>query len=144
MAEERQGCILNLIVCMDEQNGIMFNKRRQSRDSAVCRDVLDMIEAASLYTDRYSYRLFEEFGDGRVICCREPALSAGRGDYCFAEDMDMTAAASKADKVIVYCWNKTYPADRYFDVDTERFELVTQTEFEGSSHKKITKKVYVR
>ena len=33
---------------------------------------------------------------------------------------------------------------RYFDVDTERFELVTQTEFEGSSHKKITKKVYVR
>ncbi len=144
ITEEGRGCVLNLIICMDEQNGIMFNNRRQSRDRAVCEDVLNMIGAASLYTDSYSYRLFESFDDNRVICCGEPAISAGRDDYCFAEDMDMTAAAAKADKLIIYCWNKTYPADRYFDIDTERFELVMQTEFGGSSHEIITKKVYIR
>ena len=135
---------MNLIICIDNKNGIMFNGRRQSRDRAVCEDILDMTGEQLLYTSRYSFALFEEYADSRVICSNSPVLSAGEGDYCFAEDMDMSDAAAKADALVIYCWNKTYPADRYFDVDTELFRLVSETEFKGSSHEKITKRMYLR
>ena len=112
---------MNLIICVDNKNGIMFNGRRQSRDRAVCEDILDMTGEHLLYTSEYSFALFEKYADSRVICSDSPALSAGRGDYCFAEDMD-----------------------RYFDMDTELFRLVSETEFKGSSHEKITKRMYLR
>lgn len=135
---------MNLIICVDNKNGIMFNGRRQSRDRAVCEDILDMTGEHLLYTSEYSFALFEKYADSRLICSGSPALSAGRGDYCFAEDMDVSEAAGKADTLVIYCWNKAYPADRYFDMDTELFRLVSETEFKGSSHEKITKRMYLR
>ena len=135
---------MNLIICIDNKNGIMFNGRRQSRDRAVCEDILDMTGEQLLYTSRYSFSLFEEYADSRVICSDSPAFSAGRDDYCFAEDIEPADAAGRADKLIAYCWNKTYPADRYFDMDAELFRLVSETEFKGSSHEKITKRMYLR
>ena len=135
---------MNLIICIDNKNGIMFNGRRQSRDRAVCEDILNMTGEHHLYTSEYSFALFEKYDDSRVICSGSPVLSAGEGDYCFAEDMDMSEAAAKADALVIYCWNKAYPADRYFDVDMELFRLVSETEFKGSSHEKITKRMYLR
>ncbi len=135
---------MKLVICTDSKNGIMFNGRRQSRDSAVCEDILAMLGTALLYTDSCSFRLFDRYGDDRVICSDNPAASAGREDFCFAEDMDMTAAAARSDMLIIYCWNRTYPADRYFDADKELFRLVSETDFKGSSHEKITKRVYTR
>ena len=108
------------------------------------RDILAVTGEHLLYMNCYSFSLFEKYADSRVICSGSPALSAGREDYCFAEDIDLTDAAGKADKLIVYCWNKTYPADRYFDVNTELFRPVSETEFKGSSHEKITKRMYMR
>ena len=84
--EERQAGALNLIICVDNKNGIMFNGRRQSRDRAVCEDILDMTGEHLLYTSEYSFALFEKYADSRVICSDSPVFSAGRGDYCFAED----------------------------------------------------------
>lgn len=135
---------MKLVICTDSKNGIMFNGRRQSRDRAVCGDILAMLGKALLYTDYYSFHLFEKYGDDRVVCSDNPAASAGREDFCFAEDLNMTEVADTADMLIVYCWNKTYPADRYFDVNTELFTLVSETEFKGSSHEKLTKRVYMR
>lgn len=135
---------MKLVICTDSKNGIMFNGRRQSQDSAVCEDILATLGEALLYTDSYSFRLFDRYGDDRVICSDNPAVAAGSDDFCFAEDMNMTEAVTAADMLIIYCWNRNYPADRYFDVDTDIFSLALQTEFEGSSHEKITKRVYTR
>ena len=44
---------MNLIICVDNKNGIMFNGRRQSRDRAVCEDILDMSGEHLLYTSEY-------------------------------------------------------------------------------------------
>ena len=64
---------MNLIICVDNKNGIMFNGRRQSRDRAVCEDILDMTGEHLLYTSEYSFALFEKYADSRVICSGSPA-----------------------------------------------------------------------
>lgn len=46
--------------------------------------------------------------------------------------------------LIVYRWNRTYPADLFLTLPLEQWTLVRQEEFAGSSHQNITKEVYTR
>ena len=140
----KAGCEVKLIVCIDNKNGIAFNGRRQSQDRAICEDILNMTGTGRLYVSRYSFGLFEKYRDSRVIQSLAPGRSAGSGDFCFAEDMEPESMLSEADMLIVYCWNKLYPADRYFDADISGFHITAETEFKGNSHEKITKRVYMR
>ena len=41
-------------------------------------------------------------------------------------------------------WNTKYPADMYFDIDLNRFQLVVTKDFQGNSHNKITMEIYKR
>jgi len=43
--------------------------------------------------------------------------------------------------LILYRWNRTYPADLYFTLSLEGWTLERREEFAGSSHEKITKEV---
>ena len=45
-------------------------------------------------------------------------------------------------KVILYYWNREYPADQYFDLELNDWILESEIEFEGSSHEKITRKIF--
>ena len=49
-------------------------------------------------------------------------------------------------RLIIYNWNRRYPFDRQLDISPAKmgFKLVSVTEFEGSSHEKITKEIYER
>ena len=46
------------------------------------------------------------------------------------------------EKVILYHWNRDYPADVYFPVDLSVWKCVETKEFAGSSHEKITRERY--
>ena len=35
---------MTIFVCIDDKNGMLFNHRRQSRDEAVLKDMLDVAE----------------------------------------------------------------------------------------------------
>ena len=50
------------------------------------------------------------------------------------------------EKIILYRWNRKYPADFRFDINLEdsEWKLAETREFTGSSHEKITEEVYVR
>ena len=48
------------IVCLDENNGMFFNERRQSKDRYVIRDIVHMVENNTLYINEYSKELFEK------------------------------------------------------------------------------------
>ena len=50
---------MKVIVCLDERRGMMFNKRRCSRDRAVIEDILTMYTPADLCVSTYSASLFE-------------------------------------------------------------------------------------
>lgn len=135
-----------IIACVDERNGLMFNHRRQSRDSVVCRDILQECMGKKLYMSAYSGKLFGE-AEGAEIRISEDILDqAEEDDFCFIEDIKIVGFEEQIQKVILYKWNRKYPADLYFPLDLSdvSWELQRTEEFQGSSHERITKEVYER
>lgn len=128
---------MNLILCLDNKNGMMFNHRRQSRDSKVIADILDSLNGNKLFINEYSKILFES-SDCSII---HSLGEVGKDDFYFCEDNPITEILSSANTLTVYRWNRTYPSDVQLDMDLSVFELVSVSEFEGSSHH-ITKEVY--
>ena len=130
---------MTLIVCLDDRNGMSYNGRRQSRDSALCRDV-EELSCGRLLVNAYSQKLFP----GADIC-PDPLKAAGTEDFCFVEDIDVSPFLEKANRLIVYRWNRHYPADVVFPQgELEKWQLTERIEFPGSSHEIITREVYIR
>lgn len=127
------------IACVDLKNGILFNHRRQSSDRIVRQDILKMLDGRELWMNSYSYGQFQK-DEGNYIVDEDFIQKAGQGEYCFVEMNDLSDV--KIEKLILYRWDKVYPADRRMKVNMEEWILTEQSEFEGYSHEKITKEVY--
>lgn len=125
---------MKLIVCLDDNNGMMFNNRRQSRDKILIENVLESCKGEKLYTNEYSAKLFPE---NAVVICENP-----KNGYCFAENF--TVDENDVEEIIVYKWNRVYPADVQFNIDLKKWNLAETVDFAGSSHEKITRERYVR
>ncbi len=125
---------MKLIVCLDDNNGMMFNNRRQSRDKILIENVLELCKGEKLYTNEYSAKLFPE---NAVEICENP-----QNGYCFAENF--TVDENDVEEIIVYKWNRVYPADVQFNIDLKKWNLAETVDFAGSSHEKITRERYVR
>lgn len=128
---------MKLIVCLDDNKGMMFNKRRQSRDRVLIENVIELCKGEKLYTNEYSVALFPE-NAVEVFESIEDIENA----YCFAENF--TVNEECVDEIIVYKWNRLYPADTYFNIDFGGWSLIETVDFEGSSHEKITREIYRR
>lgn len=133
---------MKLIFCLDDRNGMMFNKRRQSQDRVLRCRVLSLVENSRLIMSPYSARQFIE--DGNILISNEPQCTAQMEDYYFVEDSPFSL--ENADEVLIYRWNRHYPADVYFNFDLKDlgFTLSSIYEFEGSSHEKITEEKYTK
>ena len=131
---------MNIIICLDDKNGLLFNRRRQSRDSVLCERVVALSSESSLWMNEYSASLFSDEG---VNVDSDFLEKAGKGDYCFIENVDFTPYLNKIEKIIIYRWNRVYPSDTVFDdsVLTSR-TLMESTDFAGFSHEKITEEIY--
>ena len=128
---------MKIIVCLDDKNGMMFNKRRQSRDRVLIENVLELCKGEKLYTNEYSSKLFPE----NSVEIFDDIENVGN-EYCFAENF--TVKEENIEEIIVYKWNRLYPADTYFNIDLAGWNLTETVDFEGSSHEKITREIYVR
>lgn len=128
---------MKLIVCLDDKNGMFFNKRRQSRDKILIENVLELCKGESLYTNEYSATLFPE--NSVMICENIDEIESG---YIFAENF--VVSEENIEEIIVYKWNKVYPADTFFNISLKNWKLAEAIEFAGSSHEKITREIYVR
>ena len=58
---------MNVIICLDQNNGMLFNNRRQSRDRIVRKNILEYINGAKLYMDEYSFKQFSEEKADNII-----------------------------------------------------------------------------
>ena len=136
---------MKLIVCLDDNNGMMFNHRRQSRDRVLIADMISYVGDTPLWISPDSAPLFGEDCKSLLID-PQPAAAAGENDYCFVEDTPLPPDLGSVSELVIYRWNRHYPADRYFDLKPEAmgFQLIEQREFAGNSHEKITKEVYVK
>ena len=131
---------MKLIICLDDKNGISFADRRQSRDKAQIEKMLKTVGDAKLFISDYSAPLFGDIPQN-VIVCSSPLEEAGENDYCFSELEEYIDAP--VSEVIIYKWNRVYPADQRFDTNLlSGLKLVSTEDFKGNSHEKITEEVY--
>lgn len=131
---------MNIIICLDDKNGLQFNKRRQSRDRVLCDRILSITKDNVLWMNEYSAKIFPSAS----IKVNDDFLSlANDGDYCFAENSDFLNYIDKLEKVIVYRWNRVYPSDDKVDTNfLNEKKMISSTDFKGSSHEKITEEIY--
>lgn len=59
------------IVCLDQEDGLLFNGRRQSRDRVVTEKILSLTAGKTLWVSAYSSRLFPE---DAPVCVVEDVL----------------------------------------------------------------------
>lgn len=135
---ERSG-ILKIILCLDDQNGMMFNHRRQSQDRALRQYIKEMTIDDKVWMNNYSRGLYQDFPHAEV--CEDFLCQAEHGDYCIVEDQKIAPLKNKIEKLIIFRWQKKYPADMKLDLNLESWNLIEQEEIEGSSHL-ILKQVY--
>ena len=135
-----------IITCIDEERGMMFNHRRQSQDRLLREDIIRECQDHKLFMNKYSFSMFGEQKEIPVIVSEEFLGQAGEHDYCFVENQDMNSFMEYIEKVILYRWNRRYPADTYLMIDLwdGNWILEEQKEFKGSSHENITREVYKR
>lgn len=136
-----------LIAVVDDGGGLMFNRRRQSRDRALRDRILTLSGGAKLWMNAYAYQQFRDAADGAEIVVDEDFLSkAPDGDFCFMEDASANAYLARTERVILFRWNRAYPSDVRFDADLSAppWKLVRTDEFPGFSHEKITEEIYER
>ena len=102
---------MQVIVCVDDDMGMFFNHRRQSRDRILIQRILERVKGKRILMNTYSAELFE---GNENICIDDDFLkNAGDGDICFVENEALSGYMEKIEKIIVYKWNRRYPADLY-------------------------------
>ena len=135
---------LIIAVCIDGRGGMLFNRRRQSQDRGQREDLLNFCAGRRLWIAPYSAPLF---GEREEIRSDEEFLTkAEAGEVCFVEDRSIAPYAEQIEAVVLYDWDRAYPADVHLDFDPAEagFMLAEEREFPGTSHERIIRKIYVR
>ncbi len=126
---------MKIIICLDEENGYMFNHRRQSMDRQLRQHLLTLLDGRPLWMSEYTKRQFTE--DGNYVVDDEYEKKCGDDDFCFIEDKGYSV--DKCNEMWIFRWDKKYPRDKVFDVDLlkEGFVQRVSEVFPGYSHEKI-------
>ena len=135
---------VKVIICIDDEGGMLFNGRRQSRDPVVSDDIISSIGDKRLLISPFSEKLFPN--EKRVKICKNPLSRAKSEDFCFIENLPLLPYIDEINTVIVYKWNRLYPTDKFLDIPLSdgSFKLCETSEMVGVSHEKITKEIYKR
>lgn len=139
---------MNIIVCIDDGGGILFNHRRVSKDRVLMQWLAEHVEGKQVWASPYSEDLFAECKPTPKLMVAEDYLSQGadeKGTYCFVEDGDFKTYLPKICRILLCKWNRRYPFDVKFPLDILKdFEEKNSWEFPGSSHEKITVEEWIR
>lgn len=133
---------MNIIVCLDDKNGMLFAGRRQSMDRVLRREALSLAAPQPLWMNSYSAGQFGEEGE---VCVAEDFLTGAPEDaWCFVENTDLTPYLKQIRQVAVYRWNRHYPSTAWFPMAyfAPKWTQISSREFAGSSHDVITEEVY--
>lgn len=135
---------MNIIVCLDNNHGTMFNHRRQSMDQVVREKIHEITMGEIIWMNAYSVKQFLDT-HSRIsnLHISEKYLELATGnDYCFVEGAKLKKYENKIKKIYIFYWNRTYPADQYFDLNLDDYKVEKSEDFIGNSHEKITLKTY--
>jgi len=140
---------MKIIVALDDKDGMMFNKRRQSQDRVLRERVFKLTEGSALWMNEYSKKQFEADENAadfvHNICTDEAFLQkASAGEYCFVESDSLVLVKEQIEEIVIFRWNRRYPGDKFLDVRPQDlgFDCKSVEEFAGSSHEKITMEIW--
>ena len=131
------------VICLDDNNGMLFNNRRQSRDKILIEDLIKSSNGNKILINEFSKLLFVGF-ENLVDVSDTFLCDAKENNICFIENVDLTEFEDKIDRLIIYKWNRVYPADFSCTLDFSAFTLVGEFVFEGNSHPVINKQIFVK
>lgn len=134
---------MKVIVCLDEKNGMLFNNRRQSQDRVVRGDMIDIASGSRLLVNEYTAGQFKDDAD-KICISKMPMEEALEADYCFIENLSLAECKENIKEIVVYRWDKKYPADTFMDIDLGEYQLAEEKELEGYSHEVINREIYKR
>ena len=137
---------MKVILCISKNNGMMFNNRRQSKDSVLLNKIIKTVNGETLYIQKYSEKLFSNYllDNNIIVIENETEFTECKKDaYVFIEDPSMLQFVT-VDEMVVCEWNRDYPADKFLEIDLLEFELFDSETIVGSSHDEITIKKYKR
>lgn len=132
------------MICVDDNGGTMFNHRRQSQDRVLRDHILKLVGSAPLWMSPYSASQFAAEEQRRIKLTDQPLQSAGDGEFCLVEGEPLMPYETQLELVVLFRWNRVYPADTYFDIPLGEhgWNLVKTSKFPGYSHEEITEEVY--
>ena len=148
----QNGECMKVIMCLDNNNGMMFNNRRTSRDREVIKDIVYNYKNEKISISVYSKELFEDYlkdngleslEDNNIIVDDDYISKINDNDYCFIEEMSIIDYNIKLEQIVVYRWDRIYPADTYCQIDFDDYVLKGKEEIKGYSHEKISKEIYI-
>ena len=95
--------------------------------------------------NNYYYKLFKDIDTGNIKVS-EDFLNLSNDGFFLVEDKLLKLYEDKINILIIYKWNRIYPADLHFDINVndDSWKLIDFEEFNGSSHEKITREIYRR
>ena len=115
-----------LISCIDDRGGLLFHGRRLSRDRVLCQDVLRTCAGSPLWMAPGSRSLFSSLRDGlssSILTSEDFLAQAAPGEFCFLEDRPIRPFLDRVESMVLYHWNRRYPADLYLDLDTVQHHI---------------------
>ena len=133
---------LTVAVVLDEREGMMIFGKRQSRDRVLVADFVSSAADAPIFISPFSRVIFEPHANVNTV--ENPFLDSSDDGVCFIESFALTPYIDMIETLIIYRWNELYPSDVKFDVNVDKagFKLISTSEFQGSSHDRITKEIY--
>ena len=136
---------MKLILALDDNNGMLFNHRRQSSDIAVRDRIKELVNGGLLYLNAYSAEQFKD-ADIQMAVDEDFLYKARKGEYCFVENEKLSDIKEDIEEFIVFRWNRKYPSDFMLDVSPEDCGMICASteEFVGNSHEKITMEIWRR
>ena len=134
-----------VMVCVDDKGGMLFNHRRQSKDKVLRQELLRLAGESPLRVTPYTAKQFTPEEQPRLAVSPEALTDAAPGDFCCVEDQPLAPVADAIEQIVLFRWNRDYPADTYLDVNlAEGWHCTERCDFAGSSHETITKEIYTR
>lgn len=133
---------MHLILCLDTENGMAFNGRRQSRDAVQRTEMLAAVGEKSLFLTSASAALFGELPPNAEVT--DSAAKVPCGAYVFIEREKELPSPAAVEQLVIYRWGRTYPADEYAPLAayTAGKSLISKREIVGSSHPEMIEEVY--
>lgn len=135
---------MNLMAAVDDTGGMLFNGRRQSMDRNMREKILECSGKGPLYVSPYTAQMFSPEQQKKLHVSENFLAEAKKGDWAWTEKTDPAPYEKNIEKIFLFHWNRTYPADTWFSLDLKNWHLEKTEEFPGSSHDKITLEVYGR